>query len=195
MAQVRRICVSVGPLVARVRRTWLSAGPAKVRVRRTRHFFGPAKPRVRRSKDVSDSKTPAIRRTLPPTAPPANGAWLAAMTRADNVLGIPVFSVIFCRLLTFVRMPRPSHAAAAKTERSRVSVPGILADTVRQRFLQFRYPGLSPSASNRADWRRRDRLTRSDSPAAKRKGERAVGRRLNQLICFDLRLRVPHEPS
>jgi len=98
---------------------------------------------------------------LPPTAPPANGAWLAAMTRADNVLGIPVFSVILRPLRTSARMSRPNHAAAAKTERSRVSVPGILADTVRQRFLQFRYPGLSPFGL--------------------------------ELICFDLRLRVPHE--
>ena len=81
------------------------------------------------------------------------------MTRADNVLGIARFPAILGPLHTSARMSRPNHAAAAKTERSRVSIPGILADTARQRWLEFRYPGLSPFGL--------------------------------ELICFDLRLRVP----
>ena len=43
----------------------------------------------------------------------------------------------------FPRMPR-SPRDSAKSNVRRVSIPGILGDTVRQRFLQFRYPGLSP---------------------------------------------------
>ena len=40
-------------------------------------------------------------------------------------------------------MGRPA-VPAPKTVRSWVSLPGILAETVRQRFLEFRYLGLSP---------------------------------------------------
>jgi hypothetical protein len=57
-------------------------------------------------------------------------------------------------------MPRPK-LAAAKPIRTRVNLPGILGDTLRQRWEEFRYPGFSPFAL--------------------------------ELICFDLRLRVPHE--
>jgi hypothetical protein len=58
------------------------------------------------------------------------------MIRADNVFGIPVFSAILRPLLTSARMFRPTHAAATKTERSHVSISGILADTARQRWLE-----------------------------------------------------------
>jgi hypothetical protein len=57
-------------------------------------------------------------------------------------------------------MPRTPRASA-KCRIRRVSIPGILAETVRRRFLEFRYPALSPFGL--------------------------------ELVCFDLRVRVPHE--
>jgi hypothetical protein len=57
-------------------------------------------------------------------------------------------------------MPRP-RLTSAKSSRSRVILPGILTEIVRQRWKEFRYPGFSPFGL--------------------------------ELICFDLRLRVPHE--
>ena len=55
------------------------------------------------------------------------------------------------------RIPAPSP----KSLRRRVTIPGVLADVMRDRWEKFRYPGFSPFAL--------------------------------ELVCFDLRLRVPHE--
>jgi hypothetical protein len=57
-------------------------------------------------------------------------------------------------------VPRPP-IDSAKHRRRYVALPGLLADTVRRRWEEFRYPGFSPFGL--------------------------------ELICFDLRLRVPHE--
>ncbi len=57
-------------------------------------------------------------------------------------------------------MPRPA-VASAKSRRRYVALPGLLADTARLRWKEFRYPGFSPFGL--------------------------------ELVCFDLRLRVPHE--
>jgi hypothetical protein len=50
-------------------------------------------------------------------------------------------------------MARPA-APAPKDQQRRVSIPGVLAETVRQRFLEFRYPGLKMSAIELIDIKR-----------------------------------------